>query len=127
MNWETLRDIIRNNLSNDLLDKKHRLMKANNPNLPPTFGHCYVVSEAVYYLLGGKKSGWTPHHINHVGRSHWFLKHASGAILDFTASQFHTPINYADGRGKGFMTKEPSKRAKELLTRIKPDYIACLF
>jgi hypothetical protein len=118
MNWDDFRGMIHTNLSDDLLDKKHRHLKAANPNLPKTFGHCYVVSEVAYYLLGGKESGWTPQHINHIGRSHWYLKHESGAILDLTASQFHTPINYEEGKGKGFMTKEPSKRAKMLMRRM---------
>jgi len=118
MNWEVFRTLIHGNLSDDLLDKTHREMRKGNPNLPCTFGHCYVVSEAAYHLLGGKESGWTPHHIKHIGRSHWYLKHETGQILDLTASQFHTPINYSEGRGKGFMTKEPSKRTKVLLSRI---------
>lgn len=118
MNWVQFKMLILENLTSDLLDKTHKKMRDGNPNLPHTFGHCYVASEAAYYLLGGKEAGWTPHHIRHVGRSHWYLKHRTGEILDLTANQFRTPLDYKEGRGKGFMTKQPSKRTVKLLERI---------
>ena len=118
MNWVEFKMLILGQLTNDLLDKKHRMMKENNPNLAHTFGHCYVASEVAYHLLGGKEEGWTPHFIRHVGRPHWFLKHKSGQILDLTAQQFRTPIDYSEARGKGFLTKNPSKRALSLIKRI---------
>lgn len=39
-------------------------------------------------------------------------------ILDPTASQFKTPPDYRKGRGRGFLTKKPSKRARELMIRM---------
>lgn len=30
-------------------------------------GNCYVTSEALYHLLGGKAAGWTPHSLKHEG------------------------------------------------------------
>lgn len=83
----------------------------------PMTGHCYVASEALYHALGGKEAGWTPHNITHEGSPHWFLKHKDGAIIDPTADQFKTPVPYAKAKGKGFLTKQPSKRAKEVLRR----------
>jgi hypothetical protein len=77
-----------------------------------------VASEAAYYLLGGKEEGWKPMHMTHLGASHWFLKHESGYILDLTYNQFKTKLDYSKARGTGFLTKEPSKRAKKLLIRI---------
>jgi hypothetical protein len=118
MNWTQFKSLILEQLGNELLDKKHRTMKESNPNLDHTFGHCYVASKVAYHLLGGKEEGWTPHYIRHVGRPHWYLKHKSGFILDLTAQQFRTPINYSEGRGKGFLTKEPSKRSKLLIQKI---------
>jgi hypothetical protein len=118
MNWLMLKMLIIENLTNDLLDPAHRKMKEANPNLALTFGHCYVASETAYYMLGGKERGWTPQHIKHVGRSHWYLKHESGFILDLTGQQFRTPLDYSEGRGKGFMTKGPCKRTQKLLDRI---------
>ena len=118
MNWEYFKNIIISNLSDDLLLPKYKKMKVGK-NLHKTFGHCYVVSEAAYYLLGGKEAGWTPYFINHLGCHHWFLKHESGAILDLTAEQFSYPLDYKAARGKGFLTKAPSKRAKDLICKIK--------
>lgn len=83
-------------------------------------GHCYVASEALYHLLGGAESGWVPQNIQHEGGPHWYLKHkVSGAILDPTSSQFKTKVPYEHGRGKGFLTKQPSKRTQVVLDRIK--------
>lgn len=83
-------------------------------------GHCYVASEALYWLLGGPQSGWVPQNIQHEGGPHWYLKHKiSGAVLDPTASQFKTPVPYESGRGKGFLTKQPSKRTQVVLDRVK--------
>lgn len=78
-------------------------------------GNCYVTSEALYHLLGGKEAGWKPMTIKHENDVHWFLKHKSGLILDPTASQFDIPPNYLKAIGRGFLTKEPSKRALELM------------
>lgn len=83
----------------------------------PMAGHCYVASEALYHMLGGKASGWTPMFIRHEDAPHWFLKNRSGKVLDPTASQFHTPVPYDKGKGKGFLTAEPSKRAKTVIDR----------
>jgi 8-oxo-dGTP pyrophosphatase MutT (NUDIX family) len=110
---ELLRPLVES-LTNDLRKPKYR----ESPN--PMTGHCYVASEAMFHLLGGKDSGWVPHNIKHEGDQHWYLKNkTTGAILDPTASQFKTPVPYQHGRGKGFLTKEPSKRAQELITRVK--------
>jgi hypothetical protein len=79
-------------------------------------GNCYVATEALYHLL---PPGWQPMHMRWEGESHWFLKHeANGMILDPTALQFnHTP-DYSKAVGKGFLTKQPSKRAALLMRKI---------
>ena len=118
MDWLDFRGLVIDNLTDDLLTPKYRRMKKKS-KLPNTFGHCYVASEAAYYILGGKEESWKPMHMTHLGASHWFLKHESGFILDLTGSQFKTPLDYSEARGVGFLTKEPSKRAKKLLIRIR--------
>lgn len=103
-------------LTNDLRKKKYR----SNPN--PVAGHCYVASEALRYLLG---PAWQPMFIKHEEDSHWFLRHAeTGEILDATASQFATPVPYSEARRQAFLTKEPSKRARILLGKIRAGSIA---
>ena len=81
-------------------------------------GNCYVTCEALYHLLGGKKSGWKPMHMRHEGDSHWFLKHESGIVMDPTVRQFKNSPNYSKARGRGFLTKEPSKRAVKMMWEL---------
>lgn len=80
-------------------------------------GHCYVASEALYHVLGGRKAGLKPMHVKHEGSPHWYLESADGTIIDATAGQFSTPVPYKQGRGKGFLTKDPSKRAQIVIDR----------
>jgi len=82
-------------------------------------GHCYAASEACFHLLGGKPAGWTPVvYSSNEGWTHWWLRHEDGRICDPTADQFPYVFPYALGRGNGFLTKAPSKRASEIMKRI---------
>ncbi len=104
-------------------------------------GNCYVTCEALYHLLGGKARGWTPHTVRHEGTVHWYLVNCDGLdgdavdgdtaafamhlgelgnkfILDPTASQFKSRPPYHKGRGRGFLTKGPSRRAREMMKRM---------
>lgn len=103
---------VRSSLSEELRKKAYR----DNPN--PVAGHCYIASEAIYHRLGGKGAGWTPQSIQHEGGPHWYLKNANGTIIDPTADQFETPVPYENGKGCGFLTRDPSRRAQVLLDRI---------
>lgn len=110
---DSMVDAVRGALSDDLRKPEYRGAKNCMA------GHCYVASEALYHLLGGKEAGWTPHHISHEGGPHWFLKNRhSGKVLDATADQFETPVPYRLGRGKGFLTAMPSKRASTVISRV---------
>lgn len=99
-------------LTPDLLEKRFR-------GGGPLSGHCYAGSEALYHLLGGKSAGWTPQFIRHENLPHWYLKHESGQIVDVTAEQFTAPVPYAQGKGKGFLTKSPSRRAQTIIERVE--------
>lgn len=83
-------------------------------------GNCYVTCEALYHLIRGKSAGWCPMRIHYRGDTHWFLRHKeTGIILDPTASQFgESRVPYEDARGSGFLTKHPSKRARELMNKL---------
>lgn len=82
-------------------------------------GECYIAIEAIYHMLGGAHSGWTPHTVQHDGGPHWFLKHRhSGAIIDPTASQFETEIPHTLGVPRVLATLHPSKRAEILVHSI---------
>lgn len=94
-------------------------------------GQCYVAAEAVYHALGGKQAGYTPM-VMHLpdgfelvsgwslygAPTHWFLR-IGGFILDPTVAQFVETPDYASGRGCGFLTRKPSKRAVALLTKAR--------
>lgn len=85
-------------------------------------GNCYVASEALFHLLGGKKAGWKPMHVRTSTDVHWFLiNEKTGQRLDATAVQFQGTgerPNYDKAVGCGFLTKKPSKRAVSLMKRI---------
>jgi hypothetical protein len=89
-------------------------------------GNCYVTCEALYHLLGGKRSGWKPYTVPHEGDTHWFLgryylgpgRYALKVILDPTKKQFRRAPDYSKARGRGFLTKKPSKRARELMKTL---------
>jgi hypothetical protein len=84
----------------------------------PVAGHCYVASEALWHALGGAASEWRPKVVRHEGATHWYLESAEdGLVLDLTGSQFYRMPPYHKGRGCGFLTKAPSKRARILMER----------
>lgn len=80
-------------------------------------GNCYHCSEALYHILGGKKAGWKPMYMNtRATGHHWFLLHKSGMILDATKRQFgKVKPDYSKARGCGFLTKRPSKGARQMM------------
>lgn len=82
-------------------------------------GHCYVASEAMYYLLGARNSEYMPASIVHEGVKHYYLKHrVTGAALDLTAAQFATPVPYEKGRGMAYRQSKASKRAAIVIERV---------
>jgi hypothetical protein len=85
----------------------------------PLAGWCYVASEVLYHVLGGKEAGWKAVQMQHEGVSHWFLEHEDGTIVDITAGQFEVAPKYKLGKGRGFLTKKPSKRAQAILARMR--------
>jgi len=108
----TLQDKVLAALSDELRKRKYQ----GNPNR--ITGHCYVASEALYHLLGGNRQGYAPHFVRHEGEPHWYLEAPGGKRIDLTASQFTTPVPYDLGRGKGFLTRQPSKRAQIVIDRV---------
>jgi len=100
-------------ISDDLRRKPWR----GNSN--PVAGHCYVVAEAYRELADGMGSQhWKPMFVRHEGAPHWFLKHKkTGEILDLTEAQFDSPVPYDKARGKGFLTRQPSRRARVMMSR----------
>jgi hypothetical protein len=74
-------------------------------------------------LCGGPASGLVPTRAKDAeGVTHWWLQDRDGERYDPTAMQYlsrglHPP--YQDGRGGGFLTRDPSKRAREIILRVR--------
>lgn len=91
-------------------------------------GNCYYITEALFHILGGRAMGWRSMRL--VAKdpvlgdcSHWYLQHESGVIVDASRMQFRAPgwylePDYSTGRGAGFLTKQPSKRAARLMVKL---------
>jgi len=107
---EDLIEKIKNNLTDDLRKPKFR----NNPN--PLWGHCYVASEAFYHLTNKQ---YHPCRMKVGDVNHWFLKDSEENVIDITAKQFDFKLDYQKAKQSAFLTKEPSKRAKILIDKIK--------
>lgn len=108
-------------LTSDLLKPAYKWM--HDP-ANPTAGHCYHAAEALWHLLGGRDSPWKPMRVREAdGMTHWWLQHReTSEIADPTADQYRRVGEeppYAQGKGGGFMTAQPSKPAAEIIHRVR--------
>jgi len=112
-------------LSIDLLHPTYRPLEEDEESWYwACLGHCYVAAEAAYHLFG-KKAGFEPWMIKHPnGTTHWWLRHRTrGTVVDPTAPQLGGKrFDYEMGRRAAFLTTRPSKRAMELMRRVKRPY-----
>lgn len=117
---------VQRSLSPDLLKPSWRRIAARRRC--PFTGHCYAASEAIFHLLGGAPAGWIPQVLSHrtwpeglkKGQTHWFLRNRlTGAVIDATSAQFHPLVpRHEAGIGSGFLTRRPSRRAAEIISRV---------
>ena len=86
----------------------------------PLAGHCYVATQSLWHLLGAQDSGYTPHSGPAPGGgTHWWLvEDDTGRVIDPTATQFPA-YDYSLGSGKGFLTRDPSRRARIVIERVR--------
>lgn len=118
MSNEVMLANVRLALTPDLLKPEYQGHSDN-----PTYGHCYVATEALFHLLGGYRSAFRPQFgRDNKGIVHWWLRDKkTGEILDPTVTQY-TSVGreppYAVGRNGGFLTREPSKRACIVMRRV---------
>jgi hypothetical protein len=100
----------------------------------PMAGHCYVACEVVKALAREKLR---PCYVETRGKiningdyrqgqcdwpcSHWFLRTKKGEVIDPTEDQFDHLIPYHNAVGKGFLTKEPSTRARKVIERMQKE------
>lgn len=100
----------------------HELAEAIRDALPQLRGMCYKASEAYYHLSDENLKPvqvWLQRD-NGVMDSHWWLENKdTGEIVDLTADQYEVTIPYDRGRGRGFLTGEPSKAAQEIINNMQ--------
>ncbi|MBX9666071.1 MAG: hypothetical protein K2X93_00575 [Candidatus Obscuribacterales bacterium] len=107
-------------LTPDLVLPEFRFLQEKSP----LGGHCYAATEAMYYMLGGRDSGYMPASVMHEGTKHYFLKKrqekdGKAPPIDLTAGQFKTPVPYEKGRGSCYRQTKPGKRAAVLIERAE--------
>lgn len=108
---------IMNNLSQDLLSNKFKGEIKNNYS-----GHCYLASETLFHLTGGKDVWLVRNARDSDNIVHWWLiNKESNDIVDLTKRQY-TDFNikppYENGKPGFFLTKKPSKRCLQLINKI---------
>lgn len=132
-----MKPVFRNTLNEALRIMGPSYLKKEYRNLwtpeVPVIGYCYVVSEAIYYIMKSKGKQLYPHVMRvfpdrseytgspgetlhgTVYDTHWYLLNESGSIIDYTSNQYDFELKYGTGKRCGFLTKNPSRRGKELI------------
>ena len=115
-NLKVVSELIRKNLTSDLIAKKWRERNSSNP----TFGHCHTAAGCLYKLFGPKAM--------HMHRGfdgeiyHWWVVDKNGNIIDLTSEQY-TSIGkvppYEHGEKSGLLGFDYKKRVLILLDRVK--------
>jgi hypothetical protein len=87
---------------------------------------CYAASEAVWHLTGKVLQPRVMPPPVSGGRNHWFLRYrqwgSSGTgmgIVDPTVHQFTEVPAYYTGKGCGFLTAKPSKKAQKIIDAVE--------
>lgn len=100
-------------LTPDLLSKRYQAEQH------PLGGHCYVAAEALYHAMGGKEAGLVAYVASVDNTTHWWIQKGQRRYdptkLQYTDLGLEPP--YHLGRPCGFLTRQPSKRAREVLRR----------
>ena len=123
MRLDTVIRAVQASLTPDLLKREYR--EGNRGN--PMFGHCYVATEALYYMLReGGLEVYPMHGKDPNGIVHWWLEDDAGNIIDATADQYFSVGEeppYERGTRGAFLpsryrTGGPSERARVVIERV---------
>ena len=116
-NIDIVSNLIRKNLTKDLVEKKYKSQNDSNP----MYGHCYHVTQAAYYLFDTDKL--VPYSaIDDRGEPHWWLQYED-QIIDITADQFKVRgVNPPYKKGKpskwyGWRNR-PHKKSLKLIEKV---------
>jgi hypothetical protein len=108
-------DIIKRNLSPDLLPKSWIVRNEKNP----TFGHCHNSAGCLYKIFGPKAVNMYRGFDGEI--YHWWVQDKSGKIIDLTSEQYtsigKTPP-YDKAEKAGLLGFEYKKRVLKLYERV---------
>jgi hypothetical protein len=116
-NIDIVSNLIRKNLTKDLVEKKYKSQNDSNP----MYGHCYHVTQAAYYLFDTDKLV-SYSAIDDRGEPHWWLQYED-QIIDITADQFKVRgVNPPYEKGKpskwyGWRNR-PHKKSLKLIEKV---------
>ena len=114
-NLKVVSELIRKNLTPDLIAKKWRERNSHNP----TFGHCHTAAGCLYKLFGSKAMHM---HRGFDGQIyHWWVVDKNGNIIDLTSEQY-TSIGkippYEQGEKSGMLGFGYKTRVLVLLDKV---------
>ena len=114
-NLQMVSDIIKDNLTSDLLPKKW--VERNSTNI--TFGHCHNASGCLYKIFGSKQLSMYRGFDGEI--YHWWVQDKSGKIIDLTLEQY-TSIGkippYDKAEKSGLLGFDYKKRVIKLHDRV---------
>jgi hypothetical protein len=131
--------IINKHLTPDLLGKNYR--KDQPCKAGDTTGHCFIATQAAWFELGGKESGYVPRMLTHKefpealkpGETHHYLINPdTKEVIDLTYDQFEKKninqydIPYNLGKKSGYQNQainnnKPTERTQKLLDRVNAE------
>ena len=114
-NLKIVSELIRKNLTPDLIAKKWRERNSHNP----TFGHCHTAAGCLYKLFGSKAMHM---HRGFDGEIYnWWIVDRNGKIIDLTSEQY-TSIGkippYEQGEKSGMLGFGYKTRVLVLLDKV---------
>lgn len=111
-------DLVRNELTDDLLKKEYRDKKVNQKY----YGHCFHATHALYRLLEGKKNGYKIRKaVDELGIKHYWLESPNEEIIDPTVEQYTDlcrKLPYKNIKNNRASYREP-KESKIIVQNIK--------
>ena len=131
--------VINKHLTPDLLGKDYK--KDAPCKAGDTTGHCFITTQAAWFELGGKDSGYVPRMLTHKefpealkpGETHHYLINPNtNEVIDLTYDQFEKKninqydIPYSLGKKSGYQNQaiennKPTERTQKLLDRVNAE------
>jgi len=131
--------VINKHLTSDLLGKDYK--KDAPCKAGDTTGHCFITTQAAWFELGGKDSGYVPRMLTHKefpealkpGETHHYLINPNtNEVIDLTYDQFEKKninqydIPYQLGKKSGYQNQaiennKPTERTQKLLDRVNAE------